>query len=94
MTLDNSALATAVSARPYPAARSAFRQRDERVIIREADPADAEACGRIIHEAFSDIAARHGFPPDCTSSLSEKSTSPNKNNIGVNFGHGKKIRNR
>ncbi len=33
------------------------------VAIRPAVPADAEACGRIIYDAFKDIADRHGFPP-------------------------------
>jgi hypothetical protein len=32
--------------------------------IRPATPADAEACGRIIFEAFSGIADQHGFPWD------------------------------
>jgi hypothetical protein len=32
--------------------------------IRAATPSDAEACGRIIYEAFTGIAGRHGFPPD------------------------------
>lgn len=27
-------------------------------------PSDAEACGRIIYEAFDHVAACHGFPPD------------------------------
>lgn len=34
------------------------------VQVRLARPADAEACGRIIHEAFRGIARRHGFEPD------------------------------
>jgi predicted N-acetyltransferase YhbS len=34
------------------------------VQIRAATPADADACGRIIYEAFEGIAGRHGFPPD------------------------------
>ena len=33
------------------------------VAIRPTVPADAEACGRIIYDAFKDIADRHGFPP-------------------------------
>jgi predicted N-acetyltransferase YhbS len=33
------------------------------VAIRSAVPADAEACGRIIYEAFKSIADRHGFLP-------------------------------
>ena len=33
------------------------------VAIRPAVPADAEACGRIIYDAFKEIADRHGFPP-------------------------------
>jgi predicted N-acetyltransferase YhbS len=32
--------------------------------IRLATPSDADACGRIIHEAFKGIAERHGFAPD------------------------------
>ena len=32
--------------------------------LRPVTPDDAEPCGRIIHEAFKDIAARHNFPPD------------------------------
>lgn len=32
--------------------------------IRAAMPSDAEACGRIIYQAFQDIAERHGFSPD------------------------------
>jgi len=34
------------------------------VHIRPAAPSDAEQCGRIIYEAFQDIAARHGVAPD------------------------------
>lgn len=34
------------------------------VRIREAVPADAGDAGRICHEAFASIAARHGFPAD------------------------------
>ncbi|HEX2116600.1 MAG TPA: GNAT family N-acetyltransferase [Alphaproteobacteria bacterium] len=34
------------------------------VHIRPAQPSDAEACGRIIHDAFKAIAERHNFPPD------------------------------
>lgn len=34
------------------------------VTIRPATPSDAEACGRIIHDAFKNISARHNFPPD------------------------------
>lgn len=34
------------------------------VDIRAARPADSEACGRIIYEAFRAIAEQHGFPPD------------------------------
>jgi predicted N-acetyltransferase YhbS len=30
--------------------------------LRPATPGDAEACGRIIYEAFSTLADRHGFP--------------------------------
>lgn len=32
--------------------------------IRRALPPDAEACGRIIYDAFQGIAGSHGFPPD------------------------------
>jgi predicted N-acetyltransferase YhbS len=32
--------------------------------IRAASPSDAEACGRIIYQAFKGIAECHGFPPD------------------------------
>src|SRR5215207_5577079 len=32
--------------------------------IRPAVAGDAEACGRIMHEAFRGIADAHGFPPD------------------------------
>lgn len=31
--------------------------------IRPAVPTDSDACGRIIYDAFRDIAGRHGFPP-------------------------------
>ena len=34
------------------------------VIVREARPEDAAACGRICFEAFDAIAAAHSFPPD------------------------------
>ena len=34
------------------------------VHIRAATPSDADACGRIVHEAFAGIAQSHGFPPD------------------------------
>jgi predicted N-acetyltransferase YhbS len=34
------------------------------VRIRVATPADAEACGRIVYEAFQGVAGRHGFSPD------------------------------
>jgi predicted N-acetyltransferase YhbS len=34
------------------------------VRIRPAGPEDAEACGRIIYEAFKGIAGRHNFRPD------------------------------
>jgi GNAT superfamily N-acetyltransferase len=32
--------------------------------LRRATPADADVCGRICHEAFTTIAARHGYPPE------------------------------
>ena len=41
-----------------------MRRRCMTVHIRAARPSDAEACGRIIYEAFEGIAGRHGFPPD------------------------------
>ena len=34
------------------------------VELRPPTTADAQACGRIIYEAFKDVAERHGFPPD------------------------------
>ena len=34
------------------------------VTIRTAKPDDAPECGRICYEAFTQINARHGFPPD------------------------------
>jgi predicted N-acetyltransferase YhbS len=34
------------------------------VTIRPATPSDAEACGRIIHDAFRGISDHHNFPPD------------------------------
>ncbi|HEY0832296.1 MAG TPA: GNAT family N-acetyltransferase [Azospirillum sp.] len=37
------------------------------VTIRTAAPADAEACGHIIYEAFKGMGERHGFPPDFAS---------------------------
>jgi predicted N-acetyltransferase YhbS len=35
--------------------------------IRQASAADASKCGHICYDAFADIAARHGFPPDFAS---------------------------
>jgi predicted N-acetyltransferase YhbS len=34
------------------------------VTLRKGAPADAEACGRIVHEAFTAIANQHNFPSD------------------------------
>jgi predicted N-acetyltransferase YhbS len=34
------------------------------VTVRPVQPSDAEACGRIIHDAFRTISERHNFPPD------------------------------
>ncbi len=34
------------------------------VTIRPATPEDAEICGTICYEAFTNIAGKHGFPPD------------------------------
>lgn len=33
-------------------------------IFRPGSPADAEACGRIMYEAFQGISSKHKFPPD------------------------------
>lgn len=33
------------------------------IAIRPAVPADAQACGRIMYEAFKGVTDRHGFPP-------------------------------
>jgi predicted N-acetyltransferase YhbS len=35
--------------------------------LRPGTPEDAEACGRICYEAFSAVAAEHGFPPEIPS---------------------------
>lgn len=35
-----------------------------RITLRGGAPADAAACGRIVHDAFRSIAERHAFPPD------------------------------
>jgi predicted N-acetyltransferase YhbS len=34
------------------------------ITLRPAEPGDAEACGRIIYEAFKGVSGRHGFRPD------------------------------
>lgn len=34
------------------------------IVIRQGTPKEAHACGRIIYQAFGDIAARHRFPTD------------------------------
>jgi predicted N-acetyltransferase YhbS len=34
------------------------------VTLRQARPADAEACGRVCYAAFTKISTDHGFPPD------------------------------
>jgi GNAT superfamily N-acetyltransferase len=34
------------------------------LVLRDATPADADACGRICYEAFKAIADEHNFPPD------------------------------
>ncbi len=44
--------------------RVASSVRQATVTIRSAAEADAEACGRIIYEAFKGVAERHAFPPD------------------------------
>jgi predicted N-acetyltransferase YhbS len=38
------------------------------VRLRPASPTDAEACGRVLHAAQSDLAARHGLVPELASS--------------------------
>jgi GNAT superfamily N-acetyltransferase len=50
-----------------PAADLDAGQPSSALPMRQARPADAEACGRICYTAFADIAARHGFPPDFAS---------------------------
>ncbi|GJL77831.1 MAG: N-acetyltransferase [Nitrospinaceae bacterium] len=35
-----------------------------KIEIRQATPADAETCGRIIYESFKGVSDRHGFPCD------------------------------
>jgi GNAT superfamily N-acetyltransferase len=37
------------------------------VALRPARPEDTEGCGRLIHAAFAELAARHGFAPDFAS---------------------------
>ena len=37
---------------------------EPKVQLRRATPEDAEACGRIFHEAFSGINNQHRFPPE------------------------------
>jgi len=37
------------------------------IVIREATPADAPACGKICYDAFYKIGADHNFPPDLPS---------------------------
>jgi predicted N-acetyltransferase YhbS len=66
MSLDETVLAPAAGTTLDGATLLAHRSftRDDPIIIRAATPADAKAAGRIIHEAFKDIAERHGFPPD------------------------------
>src|ERR1700691_5699959 len=32
--------------------------------IRDADKADAQMCGRILYDAFTNLATQHNFPPD------------------------------
>jgi hypothetical protein len=32
--------------------------------IRDASEADAQVCGRVMYDAFRDLAQRHNFPPD------------------------------
>ncbi len=47
-----------------PAGQSDEGREPTSVHIRPATPADVEACGRIIYEAFLGIAEQHQFPPD------------------------------
>jgi GNAT superfamily N-acetyltransferase len=44
--------------------KAATREAAMTAKIRPAIAADAKACGRIIFEAFTGIAEKHGFPPD------------------------------
>lgn len=37
------------------------------VTLRQGRPADADACGRILFDAFHAIALQHNFPPDVPS---------------------------
>ena len=37
---------------------------DSTMNIRHADNADAQMCGRILYDAFNNLAKQHGFPPD------------------------------
>jgi GNAT superfamily N-acetyltransferase len=37
---------------------------DAAVVLREVEPADADACARIVYEAFGDIHDQHRFPRD------------------------------
>jgi hypothetical protein len=41
-----------------------MEETDMEIRIRPAESGDAEACGRIIYEAFKGIAERHNFRPD------------------------------
>lgn len=38
--------------------------KNEAIVIRNATPADAGACGRICYQAFATLAKKHSFPPD------------------------------
>ena len=43
---------------------AASARQGEQDTVRTIRPEDAPACGRIIYEAFKEIAERHAFPPD------------------------------
>lgn len=47
-----------------PGSTRASVPQETSTIIRRATPEDAELCGKICFEAFSSLAAKHGFPAD------------------------------
>ncbi len=48
----------------HPALLQGASNNSTAIVIRLAEPADAQACGRIMFEAFENVARRHGFTPD------------------------------